>query len=80
MRNFNTYLDNLIQEAKLLNKPLGKSIPRNLMIGTEQPDQVSFTTEIGGSVKFLVDITNPFRTHSENRTDPTIQPTIVHSN
>ena len=46
----------------------------------EQPDQVSFTTEIGGSVKFLVGIANPFRTNTVNQKDPTIHPTTVQSN
>ena len=50
------------------------------MTGTEQPSWVSLTTEIGGSVKISVGIANPFKTHTENRTEPNIQPTIVHSN
>ena len=45
-----------------------------------QPDQFLLQTEIGGSIKFLVGITNPLMTHTENQTDPTIQPTIVHPN
>ena len=49
-------------------------------MGKEQPSQVLLLTEIGGSVKLLVGITHPFRTHTENRNDPTIQPTTVHSN
>ena len=50
------------------------------MSGMEKPVQVSLPTEIGGSVKFLLGNVNPFRTHTENRADLTIQPTIVHSN
>ena len=56
----------------------GKSIPRNLMM--EQPFQVYFLTEIGGSLKFSVGITQTFRTHRENQNNMTIQPTIVHYN
>ena len=62
-----------------MTTPLGKSNPKNFMTGTEQPDQISFPTEIGASVKLLVDIVNPFRTHTANRNDSTIQPTIIHS-
>ena len=44
-------------------------------MGTEKPDQILLTTiEIGGSVM----ISNTLRTDTENRTDTTIQPTIVH--
>ena len=50
------------------------------MTGTEQPTQFSFPTVIGGSIKFLVGITNPLRNHKENQKDPTIQPTIMHYN
>ena len=32
------------------------------MTGMSQPDQVSFPTEIGGSVKFSVGIENPLKT------------------
>ena len=49
-------------------------------MGTEQPAQVSLPTEIVGSVKFLVGIAHPFRTHTFNRNESTIQPTIIHSN
>ena len=63
---------------KLLTTPLGKIIPRNIMTGTEKLSQVSLLTEIGGYVKFSVGIMSPFRTNTANRTDPTIQPTIVH--
>ena len=51
-----------------------------MMTDTEQPAQILLPTENGGSVKFSLGIVNSFRTHTENRTDPTIQPTIVHSN
>ena len=50
------------------------------MIGTEQLAHISLPTEISGSVKWLVGITNPFRTDAANCTDLTIQPIIVHSN
>ena len=63
-----------------MTTPLGKSITRNMITGMEQPSQVYLLTEIGGSVKLLVDIANPFRTHKANRKYPNIQPTIVHSN
>ena len=46
----------------------------------EQLYQVLLLTEIGGSVKFLVGIAHPFRIHRANWNDPTIRPTIVHSN
>ena len=49
--HFKTYLDNL---PKLLTNPIRKSPFRNLIM--EQTDQVLFTTEIGGSEKFLVGI------------------------
>ena len=61
-----------------MTTPLGKPPPRNL--ATEQPDQVSLPTEIGGSVKLSVGIVHPFRTNNANHNNPTIQPTIVHSN
>ena len=51
-----------------------------MITGTKQPAQGLLPTEIGGSVKFLVGIVNPFRTHTVNRTKPTIQPTIFPSN
>ena len=45
------------------------------MVGTEQLEEILLpTTEIGGSVS----IANTLRTDTDNRTDPTIQPTIVH--
>ena len=68
----------MLSEANSLTTLLGKIIARNLMTGIEQPAQVSLSTEIGGSVKFSVGITNPFRTNTTNRTDPNIQPTTVH--
>ena len=68
------YLGNLIQETNLPTTPLGKSITRNMMKGAA--DQVSLPNEIGGSVKFLVFISNPFRNQTANFTDPTIQPSI----
>ena len=48
--DFKAYLDNMIQEANLLTTTIGKHIPSNLMKDTEQPAQVSFTTEIGGCI------------------------------
>ena len=36
--DFKAYLDNMIQELKLLTTPLGKIITMNMMMGTEQPD------------------------------------------
>ena len=46
---------------------LEKSIHRNRMMGTEQPAQISLTTtEIGGSVKYSMGITDPFRTDIAN--------------
>ena len=74
------YLKNIIQEANLLTTSLGENITRNLLMGMEEPSQISFLTEIGGSVKLLIGIANPFKTHTENRKDPTIQQTIFHSN
>ena len=45
------------------------------MTGTEQLAHILLlTTEIGGSVGMA----NILRTDTENRTDPTIQPTIFH--
>ena len=76
--DFKPYLENMIQETNLMTTPLGKSITRNMIMGTE--DQVLLPTEIEGSVKFLVGIANPFRTHTANLTDLTIQPIIFHSN
>ena len=70
----------MIQAKNCLTTPIGKRITRNLIMGTEQPAHVSLPTEIGGHVKFLVGIANSFRNHTENQTDPTIQPIIVHSN
>ena len=53
----------------------GKSITRNQMTGAEQPDQILFpTTEIGGSIS----IADTLMANTENWTDPTIQPTIIH--
>ena len=58
---------------------IGKSITSTQMRGTEKPDQISLTTtEIGGSVKYLMGVSNPFRTDKENLTDPTIEPSIIH--
>ena len=55
--------------------PLGKSITRNRITGTEQPAKILLpTTEIGGSVI----IANTLSTDTENFTEPTIQPTIFH--
>ena len=68
----------MIQETNLLITPLEKIITRNLMTG--KAAQVLSPTEIGGSVQLLVGIENPFRTHTENFTDLTIQPTIVNFN
>ena len=59
------YLNNLIQEENIPTTLLGKII--------------TLPTEIGGSAKLSVGIANPFRTHTANWTDSTIQPTIVHS-
>ena len=70
----------MIQEANLLTTTIRKSITRNPMKGTEQPDQVSLPTEIGGFVKISVGIANPFRNNTSNCMDPTIQLTIIHSN
>ena len=57
--------------------PLEKSITK----GTEKLAQILLTTtEIEGSVKYLMGIANPFRTDKVNRKDPTIQPTIIQSN
>ena len=51
-----------------------------MMTGMEKPDQVSLkTNEIGGSIKFLVRIANPFSTPTENWTGTNIQTTIIHS-
>ena len=49
------------------------------MTGTEQPDQVSLPTEIGGCVKLSVGIANPLSPYTKNQMDPTIQPTIDYS-
>ena len=60
---------------------LGKIITMNWMTGTEKPAKILLpTTEIGGSVKYLMGIANPFRTEIANQTDPTIQPTVTHFN
>ena len=74
-----SHLNNLIQEANLPTTPLGESINRNKVTGTEKPAHLSLLNKIGGSVKLLVGIVNPFRTRIAIQTDPTIQPTIVHS-
>ena len=51
------------------------------MTGTERTDQILFmTTEIEGSIKYIMGIADPFRTNTENRMDPTIQPAITHLN
>ena len=61
--------------------PLGKSINKTRIMGMEQPDQILLlTTEIGGSVKYSMDVENPFRTEKVNHVEPTIQPTIVYFN
>ena len=68
-------LDNLLVESRKMTTPLGKSITRNWIIGTEQPAQMLLqTTEIVGSVS----IANPLRYDTVIQTDPNIQPTIVH--
>ena len=60
---------------------LGGGITRNHITGREQPAQMPLpTNEIGGSIKYSIGIANPFRTETENWTDPTIQPTIFHFN
>ena len=61
----------MIQETKLLSTPIVKSNTMNLITGTA--DQVSFPTEIGGSVKLSVGIMDLFRIHIANWTDPTIR-------
>ena len=64
-----------------MDTPLEKIISRNWMTSTEQPDQISLlTTEIGGSIQYFMGILNPYRNNTENRTDPTIQPTSIHFN
>ena len=73
--HFKAHLDNL---PKLLTTLLGTYPPRNMM--TQQLAQVLLLTEIWGSVKLLVGIDHPYRTHRENQNDPTMQPTIIHSN
>ena len=75
---FKAYLDNPTQETKLLNTPLGKIINRNLKMSMEA--LALLPTEIGGYVKFAVGTVNPFRIHTDNWTESTIQPIIVHSN
>ena len=70
----------MLSEANYLTNPIGKSITRNIIAGTEQLDQVLLLTETGGYIKLLVGIANPFRPNTENWTDPTIQPTIAQSN
>ena len=76
--NLKAYLKKLIQDKNLLTNPLGKSISRNMMTSTAA--QVSLTTEIGVTVQLSVVIANPFRTHTANHTDPTIQQIMVHTN
>ena len=62
-------IDNILAESRRITTPLGKSITRNWVTGTEQPDQILLpTTEIGGSVS----IVNTLRTDTENWKDPTI--------
>ena len=51
-----------------------------MMMVIGQPAQVLMPTKIGESVKFLVGIVKPFRTHIKNWMDPNIQPIIVHLN
>ena len=69
--HFKPYLDNLT--TPLLTVPLGKSITRNRMTGTEQPDQIFLrTTEIGGSIS----IVKTLKADTENWKDTTIQQTI----
>ena len=49
------------------------------MTGTEKPAHILFqTTEIGGSVKHSMGISNPFRNDTVNETYRTIWPTIFH--
>ena len=67
----------MLSEANSPTALLGKSITRNMVVGTAQPDQISLPTEIGGFIKFMVGIADPFRTHTENWTGPTIKPTRV---
>ena len=46
---------------------------------TKQPVQISLPTlEIGGAVKHLMGIANPFRADTAHSVDPTIQLTIFH--
>ena len=68
----------MLQEKNLTTTPLGKIITRNLMTGTKNPAQVLLPTKIGESVKFLVGNANPFRTNTNNQTEPTIKPSILH--
>ena len=77
---FKYFLNNLIQEENPMTTMLGKIIPRNMMMGTEQLSQVSFPTEIEVSKHFLVGIAQPFLTNKANQNDLKIEPTIVHSN
>ena len=70
----------MVQEANLLTNLLGKIIPRNLIMGTEKMAQVSLPTEIGGSIKLSVGISNPFSIHTANRTELTIKTTIIYPN
>ena len=57
---------------------LQNSFTRIRTMGTKHQDQILLpNTEIVGAVKYLMGIANPFRTDTVNRTDPTIQPTII---
>ena len=63
----------------MVDIPLENSITRNWMTGTKQLIQILLPTrEIGGTVKNLMGIVNPFLADTENCTDPTIKPTIDH--
>ena len=65
----------------MMATPLENSITRNQMTGTKKTVWILLpTTETGGAVKYSMGIANPFRTHTLNQTDPTIQPTTVHFN
>ena len=46
-------------------------------MGTAQPGQVLFPAEIGGSVKLVIGIANPFSNQTDNCNNLTIQPTTV---
>ena len=74
-KDFLTCINYLLEESRHMTTLIGKIITMNQMTGTEQPDRILLpTNEIRGSVS----ISHPFRTYTDNRPDPTIQPTIVH--